>query len=140
MDFRPHTRDFRVTLVLTGLSFVGVLLGVGIAVNIPSWAVKVYVGVLVLVIGLITLRTHRREIPFSWRRIGGLGLVAAFNKGISGGGYGPVVTGGQVLSGIEGRSAVGIGGSQRLPSHLGRESRPGKRGHPLDRDPRWQVN
>jgi uncharacterized membrane protein YfcA len=37
-----------------------------------------------------------------------LGLVASFNKGISGGGYGPVVTGGQILSGVEGKSAVGI--------------------------------
>ncbi len=42
------------------------------------------------------------------RRIAGLGLVAAFNKGISGGGYGPVVTAGQVLSGVRGRNAVGI--------------------------------
>jgi hypothetical protein len=47
-------------------------------------------------------------MAFSWRRISGLGLLAAFNKGISGGGYGPVVTGGQVLSGINGRSAIGI--------------------------------
>ncbi len=37
-----------------------------------------------------------------------MGLVASFNKGISGGGYGPVVTGGQILSGVEGKSAVGI--------------------------------
>jgi len=34
--------------------------------------------------------------------------LASFNKGISGGGYGPVVTGGQVLSGIESRQAVAI--------------------------------
>jgi uncharacterized membrane protein YfcA len=108
VDLRPDTRDFKVTLVLSGLSVVGVLLGVGIAVNIPSWAVKAYIGVLVLIIGLTTLKNHRREIPFSWKRIAGLGLLAAFNKGISGGGYGPVVTGGQVLSGIRGRSAVGI--------------------------------
>jgi uncharacterized membrane protein YfcA len=47
-------------------------------------------------------------MPFCWRRIGGLGLIAAFNKGISGGGYGPVVTGGQVLAGVRGRNAVGI--------------------------------
>jgi uncharacterized membrane protein YfcA len=108
VDLRPGTRDFKVTLVLTGLSVVGVLLGVGIAINIPSWALKAYIGVLVLTIGLTTLRNHRREIPFSWRRIGSLGLLAALNKGISGGGYGPVVTGGQVLSGIRGRTAVGI--------------------------------
>jgi hypothetical protein len=87
---------------------VGVLVGVGIAVNVSSWTVKAYVGVLVLIIGLTTLKNHQREIPFSWRRIAGLGLLAAFNKGISGGGYGPVVTGGQVLSGIRGRAAVGI--------------------------------
>jgi len=108
VDLRPGSRDFKVTAVLTGLSVVGVLLGVGIAVNIPSWALKTYIGVLVLTIGLTTLRNHRREIPFSWKRIAGLGLLAAFNKGISGGGYGPVVTGGQVLSGIRGRTAVGI--------------------------------
>jgi hypothetical protein len=108
VDLRPGSRDFKVTLVLTGLSLVGVLLGVAIAVNIPSWALKTYVGLLVLTIGLTTLRNHRREIPFSWKRIGSLGPLAAFNKGISGGGYGPVVTGGQVLSGIRGRTAVGI--------------------------------
>jgi hypothetical protein len=104
VELRPGARDFKVALVLTGFS----LLGVGVAVNISAWAVKVYVGLLVLGIGLFILRNHRREIPFSWRRIGGLGLLAAFNKGISGGGYGPVVTGGQVLSGVRGRSAIGI--------------------------------
>ncbi len=108
VDLRPGTRDFKVALVLTGLSLVGVLLGVCIAVNIPSWAVKVYVGLLVLIIGLSILKNRGREVSFSWPRIGGLGLLAAFNKGISGGGYGPVVTGGQVLSGIRGRNAIGI--------------------------------
>jgi hypothetical protein len=42
------------------------------------------------------------------RKITVLGLIASFNKGISGGGYGPVVTGGQILSGVNGKSAVGI--------------------------------
>ena len=108
VDLRPGTRDFKVALVLTGLSIVGVLLAVGIAVHAPNWLIKVYIGALVLVIGVTILINHRKEVPFSWQRIGGLGLLAAFNKGVSGGGYGPVVTGGQVLSGIRGRSAVGI--------------------------------
>ena len=37
-----------------------------------------------------------------------LGLLASFNKGLSGGGYGPLVTGGQVLSGMPVRETVGI--------------------------------
>jgi uncharacterized membrane protein YfcA len=37
-----------------------------------------------------------------------LAVVASFNKALSGGGYGPLMTSGQVLSGVEGRAAVGI--------------------------------
>jgi uncharacterized membrane protein YfcA len=108
VDLRPGTRDFKVAAVLTTLSTLGVILAVFIAVNIPSWVVKLYIGTIVLCLGLLLLKQKDREMPFSWRRIGGLGFLAAFNKGMSGGGYGPVVTSGQVLSGIRGRNAVGI--------------------------------
>ena len=37
-----------------------------------------------------------------------VGAVAAFNKGLSGGGYGPLVTSGQVVSGIDAKKAVAI--------------------------------
>lgn len=108
VNFQPGSRDFKVTMVLTGLSIVGVLIAVIIAVNIPSWVIKLYIGILVLLLGLLILNNPKREYTFSWKRIAGLGWLAAFNKGISGGGYGPVVTSGQVLSGIRGRNAVGI--------------------------------
>jgi uncharacterized membrane protein YfcA len=108
VNLHPRTHAFRVTTVLIGLGLVGVLLAVGVAVNLPPWAVKLYIGGLVLGIGLAILKNHRRQIAFSWRRLLGLSFIAAFNKGLSGGGYGPVVTGGQVLAGVSVRSAVGI--------------------------------
>lgn len=108
VDLRPGSRDLKIAATLVGCSIAGVVLSVGIAIRLPVWAVKLYVGGLVLVMGLVILRNSEREMPFCWRRIGGLGLIAAFNKGISGGGYGPVVTGGQVLAGVRGRNAVGI--------------------------------
>ena len=108
VDLKPGTQDFKIGALLATLSIVGVLLAVGIAVRLPAWVVKLYIGVLVLVIGLVILKNSSRQVPFSWRRIGVLGFLAAFNKGVSGGGYGPVVTGGQVLAGVRGRSAVGI--------------------------------
>jgi uncharacterized membrane protein YfcA len=107
-DLRPGTRDFRITSVLTALSVLGVLLAVSVAVSVPPWVVKLYIGGLVTTVGLVILKNHRRHVAFSWPRIAGLGFLAAFNKGISGGGYGPIVTGGQVLAGVRGRSAVGI--------------------------------
>ena len=108
VNLRPGSRDFKVVLTLTSMGVVGVLLAVVIAVNVPAWVVKLYIGILVLSLGLLILRNRKQEYPFSWKRIAALGWIAAFNKGISGGGYGPVVTAGQVLSGVRGRNAVGI--------------------------------
>ena len=108
VDLRPGTRDFKVMLLMTLLSFVGVVIAVLISVSLPTWAVKAYIGIVVLGIGISILLNHKRRIAFSWKRIAGLGLLASFNKGISGGGYGPVVTGGKVLAGMESRRAVVI--------------------------------
>lgn len=108
VNLRPGSRDFQVVLLLTGCSVVGVLISTLLAINLPSWIVKLYIGILVLSLGIYILTNRRDHYPFSWWRIGGLGTLAAFNKGISGGGYGPVVTAGQVLSGVRGRNAVGI--------------------------------
>ena len=108
VDLRRGSHDLKIAMVLTASSVIGVLLATIIAINLPGWAVKLYIGVLVLALGLVILLNKNKEYPFSWKRIAGLGWLAAFNKGISGGGYGPVVTAGQVLSGVRGRKAVGI--------------------------------
>jgi uncharacterized membrane protein YfcA len=108
VNFRRGTRDTNIALLLTGLSIVGVLIAVVLAVNVPAWIIKLYIGIVVLGIGLNLLKRSRKGDSFSWKKLMGLGLLAAFNKGISGGGYGPVVTGGQILAGIRGRSAVAI--------------------------------
>jgi len=70
--------------------------------------VKTYIGLLVLAMGISILLTIGRTFAFSWKKVVGLGLVAAFNKGISGGGYGPLVCGGQVLAGMGEKEAIGI--------------------------------
>lgn len=108
LSLKPGTRDFWIAALLAALSIGGVLIAVVIAVNLPSWAVKTYIGVLVLGLGVFILVSRHRPPSFSWKRVSGLGFLAAFNKGISGGGYGPVVTGGMLLSGISSRTAVGI--------------------------------
>ncbi|UCF43104.1 MAG: sulfite exporter TauE/SafE family protein [Planctomycetota bacterium] len=98
----------KVALLLGLCSVVGTVAAVFVAVNIPKFWLKLYIGFLVLSMGIVILVCLNRNFRFSWKKITLLGLVASFNKGMSGGGYGPVVTGGQVLSGVEGKSAVGI--------------------------------
>ena len=101
-------RHLKVALVLAVCSIIGTVTAVFFAVNIPKIFVKYYIGILVLSMGVVILICFNRRFDFSWKKIIGLGLLASFNKGLSGGGYGPVVTSGQVLSGVEGKSAVGI--------------------------------
>jgi uncharacterized membrane protein YfcA len=100
--------NLKVALLLAACSIAGTVIAVFVAVNIPKFWLKLYIGCLVLSMGVIILICLNKEFKFSWYKITFLGLIASFNKGMSGGGYGPVVTGGQILSGVEGKSAVGI--------------------------------
>jgi uncharacterized membrane protein YfcA len=98
----------KVAILLAACSIVGTVIAVLVAVSIPKFWLKLYIGCLIFSMGVIIAACANKEFRFSWRKIISLGLIASFNKGMSGGGYGPVVTGGQILSGVEGKSAVGI--------------------------------
>ena len=101
----PH---LKIVMVISSCSIVGTVAAVYLAVTIPPLWLNLYIGIMVFLIGLVILLSGRLSPKFSWKRIVGLGMIASFNKGISGGGYGPVVTGGQILAGIKGRNAVAI--------------------------------
>jgi uncharacterized membrane protein YfcA len=107
-NFKIGAIDFKVAMVMSACSVLGVLIAVFIALNLPAFYVKLYIGILVLTMGLLILISLKRNFKFSWKKIISLGLLASFNKGISGGGYGPLVTSGQILSGIQSKNAIGI--------------------------------
>jgi uncharacterized membrane protein YfcA len=107
LGYLPRSTDSKIIFILVITGVIGALVGVFSAVNIPAVALKTYIGVMVLAIGVIILLRRRREGTISWKGLVGVGLVSSFNKGISGGGYGPLVTGGQIISGGKARSSVG---------------------------------
>ncbi|HEC81493.1 MAG TPA: sulfite exporter TauE/SafE family protein, partial [Thermoplasmatales archaeon] len=108
VDFRWRSNHLRVALLLGLSSIIGVVIAVFIAVRLPTTVLETYIGLLILFIGVVMLFTLDKRFRFSWSKILALGVFAAFNKGISGGGYGPLVTGGQLLTGLNGKQAVAI--------------------------------
>lgn len=100
--------DFRIASVMAGCSIFGTLTAVLIALNLSKFYIKLYIGILVFSMGVLILLNLGRSFKFSWKKITFLGILAAFNKGISGGGYGPLVTSGQILSGVNSKNAIGI--------------------------------
>ncbi len=114
-----HHRDGNVDLMrdpaarrtfglLAGLSAIGAIAAVLVAVKISAAWFGILIAGIVLTMGLVTVATARRRIRYRPSGILAIGLVAAFNKGVSGGGYGPLVTSGQVVSGVPAKHAVAI--------------------------------
>ena len=108
VNLEIKSKDFRIALILGMISSVGVIMAVAIALKIPKWLLTLYIGLLVLSMGILILVTIKKPMQFSWRKLMAISFLAAFNKGISGGGYGPLVMGGQMLSGVCAKNAVGI--------------------------------
>lgn len=108
VSFRKDSLDSKVAIVLALIGVLGAMIAVSIAVHLPAWVIKVYIGVLVLALGVFVLVTPSGSQRFSWARLVGIGLLSSFNKGLSGGGYGPIITAGQILAGLNPKAAVGI--------------------------------
>jgi hypothetical protein len=108
VDLKVRSKDFKIAATLGIVSALGVIISVVIALKIPKWILTLYIGLLVMTMGIFILISTKKAIHFSWRKILGISFLAAFNKGISGGGYGPLIMGGQILSGVCPKNAVGI--------------------------------
>ena len=108
VNFKLASSDFRIALLLGLVSSIGVIISVIVAIKIPKWLLTLYIGLLVSTMGIVILATAKRPMRFSWTKIIGLSFLASFNKGVSGGGYGPLVMGGQLISGLNAKNAVGI--------------------------------
>ena len=108
VNFNRNSVDSKIATVLSSFAVIGTVVSVVLAMRLPAVVLKTWIGVIVISMGIIILCTMNRKPRFSWGRISLLGTIASFNKGMSGGGYGPLVMGGQMLSGIGVKNAVGI--------------------------------
>ena len=109
----PLTDATRAVIVLTAGGVVGAVLSILVAylaLGLPGTVIEGYVAVLVIVMGVIGV--VRQYLPrsnvYRPRRLVGFALLAGVNQGISGGGFGPVVTLGQIFAGVYEKTAAAI--------------------------------
>ena len=102
---RGTTKDLKVSFCVLSLGIAATIVAALVAISIPKAFLKTYIGILVLVMGIILLSGF--EFTFSWKKMIAVGVLSAFNKGMSGGGFGPVVTSGQIIAGRDSKSAIG---------------------------------
>lgn len=108
VDLLGDRRARWTALLLSLLSVVGAVAAVALAVKVSKFWLTAIIAIIILSVGLAILATLGRQLKYRAGHIVAIGTVAAFNKGLSGGGYGPLVTAGQVVSGLSSRQAVAI--------------------------------
>ncbi len=107
MDLKSS--DERSAVVVLGITgIIGVIISTLVNFSLPSFYIKVYIAITVVIAGVFSMHSRARATSFSVGSLTGIGIVAAFNKGLSGGAYGPISTAGQMLSGITPRAAIAI--------------------------------
>lgn len=107
-DLSLRGRDLVPAVILAGGSFAGVSAGVVVAINLPKDLLAMLIGCVILMSGFFVVLLSRKVLEYRKWKMFLLSVVASFNKAVSGGGYGPLVTSGQILSGVQGKASVGI--------------------------------
>jgi uncharacterized protein len=94
-DFNSGSTDRRIAVTVIWFGVFACLIGVFLSVSIPPKVLNTYIGLLVTVIGLMILLG--RSLILTNGKVYLLGFISAFNKALSGGGFGPLVAGGQLV-------------------------------------------
>ncbi len=70
--------------------------------------IKLYVAILLLMMGFISVISATKDRPYKPMKMLFFATLAGFNKGVGGGGYGPVVTIGGLMSGVPVKSMLAV--------------------------------
>jgi hypothetical protein len=108
--FSPDTKQ---ALIIVVAGIVAAALAAYLGVKLTGNEITNYMGILVLAIGLLVLSGW--TFKFTWKKMVVVGIFSAANKSLTGGGYGPVTCGGQVVCGTEGKRAVAITNLAEVP-------------------------
>jgi len=105
LNLKSRSKDLKIILTISIFGTLASVTAVLVAITIPVAVLKIYIGLLIFIIGIILV--FNASFVFSWKKIVVLALLSSFNKGISGGGFGPVITGGQIISGNGYKNSIG---------------------------------
>jgi len=106
-------RDIKVALLVAIPATTLAGIGAFSNLNLSKIIIKSYIGVLVAILGFLTLYGIRlRKSP---KGLVLISSIAGFNKGFMGGGFGPVVVSGQIIFNHAVRPSVAIGDIAEIP-------------------------
>lgn len=115
ISFSPLNTTTKVIILLTSIGCLCISFSIFLTyvlVQPPTLIISSIASIIVILGGIISLIKTKIQVlqgkKEDLQRLTGFGALAGFIKGIGGSGYGPILTIGQISSGIYEKSAIGI--------------------------------
>ena len=108
VDFNFKGQAFKIASFTAAVGVIGAISGVYISFNLPVRTVGLYIGAIVIASGALVIISKSLISEFSWNKMVVISLIGSLNKGLTGSGFGPVITTGAMLSGIDEKASVSI--------------------------------
>jgi uncharacterized protein len=109
--FKPMSETVKLWFIIGVVGCIAVavsIVGVYKILHVDKVWIKLYVAVLLVMMGGISLFQGRKDKPYKPKKMIGFAALAGFNKGVGGGGYGPVVTIGGLIAGVPVKSMLAV--------------------------------
>ena len=110
---KGFSEDLKTVIFITTFGIIATIIAAFAAIRVSTVFLNTYIGILVMLMGVVLLSgiTFRYSTPKMYL----VGIVSSFNKGFSGGGFGPVVTGGQMVLGQDHKKAISCTTAAEFP-------------------------
>jgi hypothetical protein len=112
-DFKKGSKDANIAIIISTFGIASTIIAAFINVVLSNLLINLYIAVMMIGVGVFTLLNIK--FKFSWITIFFTGIFSAFNKGLTGGGFGPIVTAGQVMSGQKHTNAIAVTTASEVP-------------------------
>jgi uncharacterized membrane protein YfcA len=108
---KPMNETTRLTMLIAITGMCATMISVSAVYNFfqtQKFWIKLYVTVLLVVMGICSIMTAVKYVKYRPNLMWIFAFVGGFNKGVGGGGYGPVITVGGLISGVPVKSMVAV--------------------------------
>lgn len=109
--FSPMSETVKLWIIIAVTGCIAVscsIIGIYKFFPVDKIWIKLYVAILLVMMGGVSLWSARKDRPYKPNKMIGFAALAGFNKGVGGGGYGPVITVGGLLSGVPVKSMLAV--------------------------------
>jgi len=108
---RPMNETTKLTLLIAITGMAATMISVSAVYNFfqtQKFWIRLYVTILLVVMGICSIMTAVKYAKYRPNLMWIFAFVGGFNKGVGGGGYGPVITVGGLISGVPVKSMVAV--------------------------------